>query len=64
MVPLEEIDSWAREAGKRNVRVTYRVTGQQIPTTRTMGFEEYHRWAGQLRANGYELVRAEQVRKE
>jgi hypothetical protein len=64
MVTLEEIDSWAREAGKRNVRVTYRVAGQQIPTTRTMAHEEYIRWVGQLSANGYELVRAEQVRKE
>lgn len=63
MLSPEEIESWAREAGRTNVRVTYRVTGQQIPTTRTMAHAEYMRWVSQMAANGYELVKAEQERR-
>lgn len=60
----EELDSWARDAEKRNVRVTYRVKGQQVPNTRTMAHVEYLRWVEDMSTNGYELVAAEQVRKE
>lgn len=60
----EELDSWARAAAKHNVRVTYRVAGQSQTTTRVMAHAEYMRWADQARHNGYELVKAEQERRE
>lgn len=46
-----------------DVRVTYRVVGQEQTTTRTMRHDEYAEWASQLRKGGYELVKAEQVRE-
>lgn len=60
----EEIESWARDASRKDVRVTYRVTGQQATTTRAMGWAAYMRWTSEARNNGYELVRAEQVARE
>lgn len=64
MLDAEEIETWAREAARYNVRVTYRVKGQEIPTTRTMAHSAYHRWVRDMGRNGYELVRAEQVRHD
>ena len=59
----EEIESWAKAAAKQNVRVRYRVEGQEQVTTREMGHAEYLRWNQEARANGYTLMSAEQIRK-
>lgn len=61
---VEEVESWARQAERHNVRVTYRVVGQEQSTTRTMAHPEYLRWAREARNNGYQLLAAEQVRRE
>ena len=54
---------WGPNASKRPVRVTYRVKGQNAVTTRTMSHKDYWEWQLNMRVNGYELVRAEQVRE-
>ncbi len=58
----EEIESWAREAEKHQVRVKYRVKGQEQASTKTMAHVEYLRWVADMDNNGYQLVSAEQVR--
>lgn len=60
----EELESWARAAAKHNVRVRYRVQGQEQVTTREMAHVEYLRWNEQARRNGYALVSVEQIRKD
>jgi len=60
----EEIESWVRAAAKHNVRVRYRVEGQEQVTTREMAHAEYLRWNEQSRRNGYTLVSVEQIRKD
>lgn len=53
---------WGKDASTLPVRVTYRVKGQRQTTTRTMPHNDYIDWTFNMNANGYELVRAEQVR--
>lgn len=45
------------------VRITYRVKGQEQTTTREMEHRHYLTWLARMKADGYELLRVEQVRK-
>lgn len=59
----EELEQWAAEANRHNVRVKYRIEGQEQPTTRTMAYVEFQRWAREASANGYALISADMERK-